>query len=158
MTGSSDNPAPLASMYREQVMDHARNPRNFGRIDAATHEAEGLNPLCGDRLTMSLRIDANNSIERIAFDGSGCAISLASASMLTESVLHKDIDTALRQCQRVLEHLNDGDDVGATDLDFLSALSGVRQHPSRVRCATLAWKTLQTAFQKNPLIATTEQA
>ncbi len=150
----------LQDLYRELILDHARKPRNFRRLDAATHTAEGINPLCGDKLRLYLCVDSNERITDVGFEGSGCAISMASASLLTETVsdlsvadaegYFKSVTTRLTQQPSATEAPED------IDLAKLKALDGVREHPSRVKCATLAWHALHAALEHSNTTATTE--
>ena len=142
-------------MYRDLILDHARNPRHFGRPERASHSAEGVNPLCGDRLTLYLDLDGER-IRDIAFEGSGCAISVASASLLTETVIGMSTDEALLHCNKIVTALVEGNAHGREDLGKLSALLGVREFPSRVKCATLAWHALNSAILNEQQPATTE--
>ena len=135
----------LADLYRDVILDHNRAPRNFGPLEHANALAEGFNPLCGDRLTV--RIDlADDRIENIRFEGQGCAISTASASLMTEAVKGKTRGEALALFDRVHRLLTD-DAAGAEDLGKLAALSGVREYPARVKCASLCWHTLASALK-----------
>lgn len=153
-----DTARDMQDLYRELVLDHSRNPRHFGRLAGATHSADGINPLCGDKLKLYLRVDEKGLIEASAFEGSGCAISVASASLLTEAVTGLPIDEADACATIVANRL----DAGATNpglsprLQNLKALDGVRAYPSRIKCATLAWSALHSALNNNPAPATTE--
>ncbi len=159
MNGVQDS-GELQDLYRELILDHARKPRNFRRLDAATHTAEGINPLCGDKLRLYLCVDSNERITDVGFEGSGCAISMASASLLTETVsdlsvadaegYFKSVTTRLTQQPSATEAPED------VDLAKLKALDGVREHPSRVKCATLAWHALHAALEHSNTTATTE--
>ena len=147
----------LRELYRELILDHARSPRHFGRLAAATHSAAGINPLCGDKLTMYLKVDDGDRIDEVSFEGSGCAISVASASLLTETVTGLDTHTALEFFRALTGRLTGADDGGGSvDLGKLRALEGVREFPSRVKCATLAWHALNSALHKESQPATTE--
>ena len=149
----------LQDLYRELILDHAKSPRNFRRLDNATHSAEGINPLCGDKLRLYLVVDANANVAEVGFEGSGCAISMASASLLTETVIKMsaaDADACFNTVTKRLTQPND-DDAAATDnLSTLKALDGVRDYPSRVKCATLAWHALHAALNQSQSTATTE--
>ena len=135
----------LTDLYRDVILDHNRRPRNFGPLEPANALAEGFNPLCGDRLTLRLNL-ADERIENIRFEGQGCAISTASASLMTEAVKGKTRDEALALFDRVHRLLTD-DAAGAEDLGKLAALSGVREYPARVKCASLCWHTLVSALK-----------
>ena len=149
----------LQDLYRELILDHARKPRNFRRLDDATHTAEGINPLCGDKLRLYLLIDANDTVVDAGFEGSGCAISMASASLLTETVTNisvADAEACFNTVTRRLTLGSSGDQAPhKIDLSKLRALDGVRQYPSRVKCATLAWHALHAAINSQST-ATTE--
>lgn len=163
LAGSSDE---LRELYRELILDHAKNPRHFGSLDDATHTAEGVNPLCGDKLKIYFTIGEDNRIDDARFEGSGCAISVASASLLTDTVIGLSIDRALayfrtmveRLAQRKSESQNaEGDSpLGDIDLGKLRALEGVKDFPSRVKCATLAWHALNSALKGHVKPVSTE--
>ena len=150
----------LQQLYRETILDHARNPRNFQRLANATHSAEGINPLCGDKLHLYLVVDANETVIEAGFEGSGCAISMASASLLTETVSDLSVAEAdacfVSVTGRLTQHTGDSDLATRADLTKLKALDGVRAHPSRVKCATLAWHALHAALDQSQTSATTE--
>ncbi len=154
------NSDELQDLYRELILDHARKPRNFKCLENATHVAEGINPLCGDKLRLYLCVDANDQIIDIGFEGSGCAISMASASLLTETVCDLPVTSADACFDAVTERLTQEPiDVAAptnVDLDRLKALDGVREYPSRIKCATLAWHALHAALNHSQTAATTE--
>jgi nitrogen fixation NifU-like protein len=138
----------LTDLYQEVILDHNRRPRNFRVIDAASAVQEGFNPLCGDRLTLFVRMDGD-VIADVAFQGSGCAISKASASLMTEALKGKTRDEAQALFDR-FHHLITSDlSAPAEDLGKLSALGGVREFPTRVKCASLAWHTLKAALADN---------
>lgn len=134
----------LNDLYRDVILDHNKKPRNFGPLEPADAGAEGFNPLCGDRLTLRLNL-AGDTIREIRFEGQGCAISTASASLMTEAVKGKTRGEALALFERVHSLLTD-DAAGAEDLGKLAALSGVREYPARVKCASLCWHTLASAL------------
>jgi nitrogen fixation protein NifU and related proteins len=136
----------LDDLYRDVILDHNRRPRNFGGLEAADASIEGFNPICGDRLTLRLKLD-DDTISDIRFEGQGCAISTASASMMTEAVKGKSRAEALKLFERIHQLLTDEAAPPADELGKLAALSGVRQYPARVKCATLCWHTLSTALQ-----------
>lgn len=147
----------LRDLYRELILEHSRRPRNFGKLDDATHVADGINPLCGDKLRLYLQLE-ENQVVAAAFEGSGCAISVASASLLTELLVGQDRATALSYFQEVVAHLNGKLPAGLTtpELDKIHALEGVREFPTRIKCATLAWQALQSAISGQSGPATTE--
>jgi nitrogen fixation NifU-like protein len=150
--------APLQQLYRELVLDHSRHPRHFGRLDDATHTADGINPLCGDKLRLYLRVGKDGAIESSRFEGSGCAISVASASLMTDAVTGLQVDRA-RQCiEEITLRLTRGmTEMPSLELEKLAALDGVREYPGRVKCATLAWQALDSALNHDTTPATTEQ-
>jgi len=144
----------LKDLYRDVIVDHNRNPRNFRAMPDADRKAEGFNPLCGDRLTLYVKLE-DDRVADVSFDGSGCAISVASASMLTESVKGRTV----RQAEELFSTMHDlltrqdvAVDVPA--LGKLGALSGVREFPARVKCASLCWHTLDAALHQQPTVTT----
>ena len=146
----------LAELYQEVIVDHARRPRNFGELADATRTVEGVNPLCGDQLMLHVKI-ADGQIGDIAFEGAGCAISQASASLMTMALKGMQEQDALVLFERVHTMLTEQpDDVASTELGMIAALSGVWQFPSRVKCATLAWHTLRQALEASGPAAGTE--
>lgn len=150
----------MRELYRELILDHARSPRHFGKLDSATHSAEGINPLCGDKLKLYLHLDDNQTIDAASFEGSGCAISVASASLLTDTVIGLPADKALEYFAAVTDRLTDtaqpATEPAGLDLDKIRALDGVREFPSRVKCATLAWHALNSAMQQQSTPVSTE--
>lgn len=154
MTHDATHDAELQDLYRELILDHARSPRNFGRLNNPTHAAEGINPLCGDKLKLYLKIDADERVHEICFEGSGCAISVASASLLTETVASLTVAEAEAVIESVTARLTHGSAV--IENEKLYALDGVRKYPMRVKCATLAWHALHAALSNQNTIATTE--
>ncbi len=145
----------LTDLYRDVILDHNRHPRNFGRLDAPNASAEGHNPLCGDRLTLSLKL-AGDRIEDIRFEGKGCAISTASASLMSEAVKGKDRASVQQLFERVHALLTQREAIPGPELGKLAALSGVREFPARVKCASLAWHTLKAALSEQAETASTE--
>jgi nitrogen fixation protein NifU and related proteins len=135
----------LKELYRDVILDHNRLPRNFGPLEGANHHAEGNNPLCGDRLSLAVRLNGER-IEDIRFEGRGCAISTASASLMTEAVKGKDRASARQLFDKVHGLLTQLDGVPDPSLGKLAALSGVREFPARVKCASLCWHTLNAAL------------
>ncbi len=148
----------LRDLYRELILDHARKPRHFGKLESATHSAEGINPLCGDKLRLYLQVDEAGNIRDAAFEGSGCAISVASASLLTDSIIGLHERDALAKFEDVTSSLtaSDGNVQDSIKLGKLRALEGVRQFPARVKCATLAWHALHSAINQQTSPARTE--
>lgn len=136
----------LIDLYRDVILDHNRRPRNFGTLESADASVEGFNPMCGDRLTVRLKMD-EDKISDIRFEGQGCAISTASASMMTEAVKGRTRAEALRLFDRVHELLTDDAAPPADELGKLASLSGVRAYPARVKCASLCWHTLASALR-----------
>jgi nitrogen fixation NifU-like protein len=145
----------LRELYQQLILEHYRNPRNYGVLADATHRAEGNNPLCGDSLELTLRI-TDDRIEDIRFRGSGCAISQASASVLTTVVKGKTIQE-VEELFAYFHRIVTGEETPADELSPLAAFAGVREFPSRVKCATLAWHTLHAALQNSGAVVTTEQ-
>ncbi len=146
----------LKDLYRDVILDHNRRPRNFGRLDPADARAEGHNPLCGDRLTLSLRL-AGDHLEDVRFEGKGCAISTASASLMTEAVKGKDraaIGELFTKVHALLTQPNGSPNLA--ELGKLAALSGVREFPARVKCASLCWHTLNAALEQRDATISTE--
>ena len=136
----------LKDLYRDVIVDHNRNPRNFRAMPDADRHAEGFNPLCGDRLTLYVRLEGD-TIRDVSFEGSGCAISVASASLLTESVKGSLIAEAERLFTTMHQLLTSPDaSIDPVPLGKLGALSGVREFPARVKCASLCWHTLDAAL------------
>ena len=136
----------LKDLYRDVIVDHNRNPRNFGKLEPADAQADGHNPLCGDRLTVYANVDGDR-IDEVRFDGSGCAISVASASLLTEAVKGKRLAEVKDLFEDVHALLTRHDaTVDPAKLGKLAALSGVREFPARVKCASLCWHTLNAAL------------
>jgi nitrogen fixation NifU-like protein len=145
----------LKELYRDVILDHNRHPRNFGPLEGASHHAEGNNPLCGDRLSLTLRMTGDR-IEDIHFEGSGCAISTASASLMTEAVKGKDRSSVRQLFERMHALLTQPDGAPDPALGKLAALSGVREFPARVKCASLCWHTLNAALAASPATVSTE--
>lgn len=136
----------LKDLYRDVILDHNKKPRNFGRLDPCDSAADGNNPLCGDRLTVTLRLDGDR-IDDIRFEGKGCAISTASASLMTEAVKGLDAEAVQRLHAQVHQALTAPVDAPPPEsLGKLAALAGVREFPARVKCASLSWHTLAAAL------------
>lgn len=153
-----DNSNDLKDLYRELILDHSRNPRHFGKLPDATHTADGINPLCGDKLHLYLRLDDDDVVADAAFEGTGCAISVASASLLTEIVIGETREHALALFETITSRLTEADSAVTPDMDIgkIRALDGVREFPARVKCATLAWHALNSAFKKQAAPVSTE--
>ena len=147
----------LASLYQEVVLDHGRRPRNFGPLPGATHHAEGVNPLCGDQLTLHVRLE-DGVIREASFEGSGCAISKASASVMTGVVKGRSVADAEALFGRFHAMVTEGPggSVSPEELGKLAVFSGVWEFPTRVKCATLAWHTLRAALQGQQRPVSTE--
>ena len=148
------NDIEIADLYQELIVDHSRRPRNFRRLDHATHEAEGFNPLCGDKVKVYVDVD-NGVVRNVGFEGEGCAISKASASLMTESVKGK----TTAEVEKLFSQFRDlatGKDAADRALGKLAVFSGLRGFPTRVKCATLAWHTLHAALDQRPGLVSTE--
>jgi nitrogen fixation NifU-like protein len=148
----------LGDLYQEVILDHNRRPRNFHKMGEASRHAEGFNPLCGDRLTVYLELEGD-VVRDVSFEGSGCAISKASASLMTESVKGRTLrsaETLFKSFHELVTGEAEGTSTTPNDLGKLVVFSGVRDFPVRVKCATLAWHTLRAALENRQEIATTE--
>jgi nitrogen fixation NifU-like protein len=146
----------LRELYQEIILDHSRHPRHFGPLAAANHMAEGHNPLCGDRVKVYLQVDANDRITDVSFEGRGCAISVASASLMTELLKGRSIAEAEKLMGGFL-HLVKGEDAAglpADDREQLEVMAGVSAFPMRVKCATLAWHAMKAALDNEGLAKT----
>jgi len=137
----------LSDLYQEVILDHNRRPRNFGQLPDATRTAKGYNPLCGDRLTLYLKLDGDR-IDGVAFEGSGCAISKASASLMTDAIKGQSTALAAALFERFHQMITTPIDqpVDEDAVGKLAVLAGVREFPARVKCASLAWHTLKAAL------------
>jgi len=147
----------LRELYQELILDHGKNPRNFGAVEDADYRADGHNPLCGDRITVYVKAH-EGIVDEIRFDGAGCAISTASASMMTQALKGKTVD----ECKAIFETFHqlltaerEPEEVAET-LGKLQVFSGVREFPIRVKCATLAWHTFRAALDREGEAVTTE--
>ena len=145
----------LKELYRDVILDHNRRPRNFGKLDSADAHADGHNPLCGDRLSVFVKMDGDR-VEDLRFEGKGCAISTASASLMTEAVKGKDKATIGALFEKEHNLLTQQDAPAGAELGKLAALSGVREFPSRVKCASLCWHTLNAALDRSASTVSTE--
>ncbi|HUP57245.1 MAG TPA: SUF system NifU family Fe-S cluster assembly protein [Bdellovibrionota bacterium] len=144
----------LRELYQELIVDHSKRPRNFGKLERPTHEADGFNPLCGDKVHLYLSIEGGK-VAGVRFEGAGCAISTASASMMTEALKGKTPQEASALFERFRELVTgkaDGEDMGK-----LAVFAGVRDYPARVKCASLAWHTLQSALENKNEVVSTEK-
>ena len=150
----------LSDLYQEIILDHGKNPRNKRLVENSTHQSYGNNPMCGDKLALFLRVNGQGVVEDVAFQGEGCAISQASASLLTEVLVGKTKAQAMTLFH-AFHRLSTGAEIGTIpanlqdDFDRLEVLGGVRAFPMRVKCATLAWHTLDSALKREEE-ATTE--
>jgi nitrogen fixation NifU-like protein len=152
----------IRDLYRDVILDHNRSPRNFGRLEPADASAVGHNPLCGDALSVTLRLDGDR-LSELRFNGQGCAISIASASLMSEAVSGKSVAGVDALYREVHALLTEAGYVPSLPLGKLMALSGVREYPARVKCASLCWHTLQAALHRpsgagTPAAVSTEQA
>lgn len=145
--------ADLNDLYQEVILDHNKRPRNFRALECPSHKAEGYNPLCGDRLTLNLTVE-NGTVTEVGFLGSGCAISKASASLMTDAIKGKSVEDVRALFERFHKMVTTPPDVSVEDLGKLSVLSGVREFPVRVKCASLAWHTLKAALEQQAKTST----
>ena len=148
----------LRDLYQEVILDHSKRPRNFHRLPAANRKAEGYNPLCGDRETVFLDLDGD-VLKDVSFQGAGCAISTASASMMTESVKGKtkaEADALFERFHDLITGKSGGGSAASPELGKLAVFSGVREYPVRVKCATLPWHTLKAALSGEGETVSTE--
>ena len=134
----------LNDLYQEVILDHNRRPHNFRVIESPTAKQEGYNPLCGDRLTLYVTVDGG-VIKDVAFQGSGCAISKASASLMTDALKGKTVVEARQLFDQFHDMITSNPETPAADLGKLSVLAGVREFPARIKCASLAWHTMKAA-------------
>ena len=140
----------LRELYQEVILDHSRHPRHFGTLDHPTHKAEGFNPLCGDKVNVTLILDADSRVADIKFTGKGCAISQASASMMTDLLAGRTLEDAQKLMDGFI-HLVKGEEaagLSADDREHLDVMSGISEFPMRVKCATLAWHTFHNAVEE----------
>tara|TARA_B100000686_G_scaffold289727_1_gene316601 strand:- start:151 stop:603 length:453 start_codon:yes stop_codon:yes gene_type:complete len=147
----------LRELYQQIILDHNKNPRNFGKIDAANRVREGYNPLCGDHLHVYLHV-ADDTIADISFEGSGCAISKASASLMTAALKGKPVPEAVAMFEKFQEMVTAEVDAPVDDqsLGKMAVFAGVREFPMRVKCATLAWHTMKAAVDEDQAPVSTE--
>jgi len=152
----------LKDLYQEIILDHGKNPRNLGKFDNYNKDAKGNNPLCGDNVHVYLRLNENKKVEDIAFEGHGCAISMASASIMTDMVRGKEEKEVKEIVTDFLRMIKEKDSLETNILKDdektkLMSLSGVKQYPMRVKCATLSWHTLTSALDNSDQIVKTEE-
>ena len=151
----------LKELYKEIILEHGKSPRNFGKCKKYTHEAKGHNPLCGDQVQVYLKLNNKKKVEDLSFEGSGCAISIASTSIMTELVKGKSKDIAKKIVFDFLNMIKSTSEIKSNNLDEdqkmkIMTLSGVKQYPMRVKCATLAWHTLTSAIDEKKEEVNTE--
>ena len=142
----------IKELYQDIILEHGKSPRNFGKCEKYTHEAKGHNPLCGDKVQIYLKLNNDKKVENLTFEGNGCAISIASTSIMTELVKGKPLDIAKKIIITFLDMIKNTSEIKSNDLDEdqkirIMSLSGVKQYPMRVKCATLAWHTLTSAIE-----------
>jgi len=152
---ASGGPGDLRELYREVILDHSRHPRGFGPLPAANRQAEGNNPLCGDRVRVFLEL-ADGRVAGISFEGAGCAISTASASLMTEALRGKTLEEARAIFTDFHRFVTLGNESAEERLGKLAAFAGVREFPMRVKCATLPWHTFEAALAESGRIVSTE--
>ena len=142
----------LKELYQEIILDHGKNPKNKGKCDQFNRDAKGHNPLCGDKVHIYLKLNSNKKVYDVSFEGEGCAISLASASILTDTVKGKELNVAKKIIQDFLNMIKNQGNITLNSLTenqitTIMSLSGVKQYPMRVKCATMAWHTLTKALE-----------
>ena len=141
----------LKQLYQDIILEHGKSPRNFGKCEKYTHQAKGHNPLCGDQVQVYLKLNKEKKVENLTFEGSGCAISIASTSIMTELVKGKTVEISKKIIIDFLNMIKNTSEIKSNNLDEdqktkIMSLSGVKQYPMRVKCATLAWHTLTSAI------------
>jgi nitrogen fixation protein NifU and related proteins len=146
----------FSDLYQDLILDHQKNPRNFGDLEGANHHAEGFNPLCGDKVFLGLKLNPEGVIEEIRFKGSGCAISKASASMMTVALKGKKIAEAEKLFHQFHDLVTGKEGAKGEDLGKLKVFAGVRDYPVRVKCASLAWHTLEAALRDDHKVVSTD--
>jgi nitrogen fixation NifU-like protein len=145
----------LSELYQQVILDHNKKPRNFRKLEEANHSAEGYNPLCGDHLTVYLELE-NEAVKDVSFEGSGCAISKASASMMTQAVKGKskpEIEKIFQEFHTMVT-ADPEEEIGSNQLGNLKIFAGVREFPVRVKCATLSWHTMHAALNNQETVST----
>ena len=148
----------LGDLYQQVIIDHTKSPRNFGKLEPCSHDAEGFNPLCGDQLHVYLQINDNNIIEDVKFEGQVCSISTASASLMTQALKGKPVSEFERLFE-AFHNMATADMSEAPDeetLGKLAVLAGVKEFPARIKCATLCWHTLKAAIEDGDKVVKTE--
>jgi len=151
----------LRELYQDIILEHGKSPRNFGKCKKYTHEAKGHNPLCGDQVCVYLKLNKEKKIEDLTFEGKGCAISIASTSIMTELLKGRTEETAKKIVIDFLNMIKDSSEIKLNYLDEdqktkIMSLSGVKQYPMRVKCATLSWHTLTSAIERKKKEVNTE--
>ena len=151
----------LKQLYQDIILEHGKSPRNLGKCEGYSHEAKGYNPLCGDKVHVYLKLDNKKKVDSLTFEGDGCAISLASASIMTELVKGKSFDETKEIMNAFLNMIKNTSEIRSDHLDEdqktkLMSLSGVKQFPMRVKCATLSWHTLNSAMERKTEEVNTE--
>ena len=141
----------LKQLYQDIILEHGKSPRNFGKCSGFNHQAKGHNPLCGDQVHVYLKLNNEKNVDNVTFEGTGCAISIASTSIMTELVKGKSLEAAKKIVIDFLNMIKNTQEIKSNDLDEdqkikIMSLSGVKQYPMRVKCATLAWHTLTSAI------------
>ena len=152
----------LKQLYQDIILEHGKSPRNLGKCEGYNHEAKGYNPLCGDKVHIYLKSDNKKKVEGLTFEGDGCAISLASASIMTELIKGKSFDETKEIMDAFLNMIKNTSEIRSNHLDEdqktkLMSLSGVKQFPMRVKCATLSWHTLVSAIENKKEEINTEK-
>ena len=152
----------LKQLYQDIILEHGKSPRNLGKCEGYSHEAEGYNPLCGDKVHVYLKSDNEKKVESLTFEGEGCAISLASASIMTELIKGKSFEETKEIMDAFLNMIKNTSEIRSNHLDEdqktkLMSLSGVKQFPMRVKCATLSWHTLVSAMENKKEEINTEK-
>ncbi len=151
----------LKELYKDIILEHGKSPRNFGKCEKYTHEAKGYNPLCGDQVHVYLKLNNKKNVDNVTFEGTGCAISIASTSIMTELVIGKSAGVAKKIVLDFLNMIKNTQEIKSNDLNEdqkikIMSLSGVKQYPMRVKCATLAWHTLTSAIEEKKEEVNTE--
>ena len=151
----------LKQLYQDIILEHGKSPRNLGKCEGYSHEAKGYNPLCGDKVHVYLKLSKGKKVEGLTFEGDGCAISLASASIMTELVKGKSFEEVKEIMNAFLVMIKNTSEIQSSHLDEdqktkLMSLSGVKQFPMRVKCATLSWHTLNSAMERKTEEVNTE--
>ena len=152
----------LKQLYQDIILEHGKSPRNFGKCIGHNHEAKGFNPLCGDKVHVYLKLNEGKKLENVSFEGEGCAISLASASIMTDLLKGKSFNDSKEIVSNFLNMIKSNLEIKSNNLDEdqktkIMSLSGVKQFPMRVKCATLSWHTLVSALEKKNEEVNTEE-